>query len=176
MARRPPGPARAMTGATSSARSSGPRPSSPPAASSTVRRSRSTSKGKPSFQLLQATPEGRRRRPRLLRLRPAGRPGRGHRQLPNIERKERLAALLKPPARRSFTATMSSARARSCSTPSARRAARGSSRRRPRRPTEGRAGQELAQDQMHPAAGIRHRRLAGQRQAPRVPIAPPRRP
>ena len=35
-------------------------------------------KGKPSFQLLQATLQGRRRRTRLLRLRPAGRPGRGH--------------------------------------------------------------------------------------------------
>ncbi len=53
-------------------------------------------KGKPSFQLLQSTLEGRRRRSRLLRLRPAGRPGRGHdASLPNLERKERLAALLK---------------------------------------------------------------------------------
>ena len=37
-----------------------------------------------------------------------------------------------------------------------------------------RARQELAQGQMHRAAGIRHRRLAGKRQAPRLPLAPPR--
>ena len=34
---------------------------------------------------------------------------------------------------------------------------------------------QLAQDQVHPAAGIRDRRLVGKRQAPRLPLIAPRR-
>ena len=119
--------------------------------------------------------EGRRRRPRLLCLRPAGRPGRGHHaDCPTSSARSGSRRCSRPSARRSSMATMSSARARPCSTPSARRAARGSSRRRPRRPIGGARTQQLAQDQMHPAPGIRHRRLAGERQAPGLPLAPPR--
>ena len=83
--------------------------------------------------------QGRRRRPCLLRLRPARRPGRGHHRAAQ----HRAQAAARGAAqggvrRRSSTATMSSPRARPCSTPSARKAARGSSPRRPRRPTAAR--------------------------------------
>ena len=41
-------------------------------------------------------------------------------------------------------------------------------------PYRGARGEELAQGQMHRAPGIRHRRLAGERQAARLPLASPR--
>ena len=96
--------------------------------------------GKPDFQLAAGEPQGRRRRPRFLRLRPARRPGRGHHR-PAQSRAQgaaRRAAQGRRP-RRSSTATMSSPRARRCSTRSARKAARGSSPRKPRRPIAARA-------------------------------------
>ena len=75
-------------------------------------------KGKPSFQLLQSTlKEQQGREPRLLRLRPAGRPRRGHPQAAQ-HRAQGAArgAARRACRRRSSTATMSSAAARSCST------------------------------------------------------------
>ena len=92
--------------------------------------------GKPDFQLLQSTLKDRKGANLayyafdLLVDR-----GKDIRKLPNIERKARLAALLDGvQRRRSSMAIMSSARARPCSTPSARRAARASSPRRPSAP------------------------------------------
>ena len=97
--------------------------------------------GKPSFQLLQSTLKDRQgRQPRLLRLRPAGRPRRGHPQAAQhrAQGPARRAARRRE-RRRSSTATMSSAAARRCSTQSASRAARASSRRRRAAPTRARA-------------------------------------
>ena len=98
------------------------------------------------------------------------------RKLPNIERKERLAALLEGvPAADPLR--------RPCHRPRRGAVPRGlqAGRRRHHleegraRPTSGDAHAQLAEDQMHPAAGIRDRRLVGKRQAPRLPLAAARR-
>ena len=67
-------------------------------------------KGKPSFQLLQSTLKERRREPRFLRLRPAGRPRRGHHaSCPTSSARSGSQRCSKACIRRSSTATMSSA-------------------------------------------------------------------
>ena len=94
--------------------------------------------GRPSFQLLQSTLKDRRREPRLLRLRPAGRPRRGHPQAPQ----PRAQGAARGAARRRRAADPLW---RSCRRPrrspvrrrSASRAAKGSSRRRPSAPYRG---------------------------------------
>ena len=96
--------------------------------------------GKPDFQLLQATLKGGDADLAFYAFDLLVDQGKDITKLPNIERKERLAALLKGVSLADpLMATMSSARARRCSTRSARKAARGSSRRRPRRPIAARA-------------------------------------
>ena len=97
--------------------------------------------GKPDFQLLQATLKGGDRRDLgFLRLRPAGRPGQGHHaSCPISSARSGWRRCSKASARRSSMPTISSARARHCSTRSAPKAAKGSSRRRPTRPIAARA-------------------------------------
>ena len=116
------------------------------------------------------------REPRLLCLRPAGRPRRGHPQALHVAAEG---------------AARGAARRRRAADPlwrSCRRARRGPVRRNlqaGRRRDHLEEGQcalsrhahpRLAQDQMHPAPGVRDRRLVGKRQAPRLPLAAARRP
>ena len=130
--------------------------------------------GKPDFQLLQATLKGGRRRPRFLRLRPAGRPGRGHPKLPNIERKERLAALLKAVPAPILYGDHVIAKGEALFEAICKEGGEGIIAKKAERAVSRRTGEELAQGQVHPAPGIRHRRLAGERQKARLPLAPPR--
>ena len=128
-------------------------------------------KGKPSFQLLQSTLKDQRGANLaffafdLLVDR-----GEDIRRLPNIERKDRLKSLLAgvhPPIlfgdhvhrpRRGAVPRNLQGRRRRPHRQARRRAL-------PRRPLA-----KLAQGQMHPAPGIRDRRLVGKRQAPRLPL------
>ena len=97
------------------------------------------------------------------------------RKLPNIERKERLAALLEgvsPPilygdhvigrGEEMFDAVCKAGR-------------RGHHLQEGERALQRHAHAQLAEDQMHPAPGIRHRRLVGKRQAHRLPLTAARR-
>ena len=131
----------------------------------------------PSFQLLQSTLKGGGADLAFYAFDLLVDQRRGHHaSCPTSSARSGSRRCSKACRRRSSTATMSSARARRCSTRSARRAAKGSSRRRPSAPYRGDAHPQLAQGQMHPAPGIRHRRLVGKRQAPRLPLAAARRP
>ncbi len=131
-------------------------------------------KGKPSFQLLQATLKEQKGANLafyafdLLIDR-----GEDIRKLPNIERKERLAALLKgvpPPILYGDHVIGRGRRAVSRDLQAGRRGHRLEE---SQCALQGNAHAQLAQDQMHPAPGIRDRRLVRKRQAPRLPLAAP---
>ena len=128
--------------------------------------------GSPSFQLLQSTLKDQKGANLafyafdLLIDR-----GEDIRKLPNIERKERLAALLEGVPPPILYGDHVIGRGEELFARSASRAARASSRRRPSAPYSGTRTPQLAQDQVHPAPGIRDRRLVGKRQAPRLPLA-----
>ncbi len=127
-------------------------------------------KGKPSFQLLQSSLKGGDRRPCLLCLRPAGRPGRGHPQAAQhrAQGAARRAAQDRQPADHLWRSRHRKGRGAVRSDLQGRR--RGDRLEEGQCPISRRAQPKLAQGQMHAAAGIRHRRLAGERQASRLSL------
>ena len=128
--------------------------------------------GKPDFQLLQATLEGRRRRPRLLRLRPAGRPGRGHHaSCPTSSARSGSRRCSRRSAAPILYGDHVIGKGEALFDAICKEGGEGIISKKAKRALSRRAHAELAQDQMHPAPGIRHRRLAGKRQAPRLPLA-----
>jgi hypothetical protein len=162
-----------MTGATSSARSSGPRPSFR-RLPDRRRGGRARQEGQAQLPAAPVDAEGRRCRPRLLCLRPAGRPGRGHPQAAQhrAQGAARGAAQgVSPPI---LYGDHVIGKGEALFDAICKEGGEGIISKKAKAPYKGeRSTPQLAQGQMHPAAGIRHRRLAGQRQAPRLPLAPP---
>ena len=144
-----------------------------------AKRSRIDDKGKPSFQLLQSTLKERQGANLvfyafdLLVDR-----GEDIRKLPNIERKERLAALLEGVSPPILYGDHIIGRGEAMFDAICKQGGEGIISKKANAPYQRHAHPQLAQDQMHPAPGVRDRRLVGKRQAPRLPLAaarPPRR-
>ena len=131
-------------------------------------------KGKPSFQLLQATLKGGDADLAFYAFDLLVDQGEDITGLPNIERKERLAALLKAVSPPILYGDHVIGKGEELFDAICKEGGEGIISKKAKATYQRRAVEELAEDQMHPAAGIRHRRLAGQRQAPRLPLAPPR--
>ena len=152
-ARRRPGPATATTGATSSAGWSRRRRALPAGCLIDGEAVALGEDGKPDFRTAPARAQGRRqRRPRFLRLRPAGRPRQGHHQAaqPRAQGAARRAcsrASRADPLRRPYRRQGRGAVRRDLQ---GRR--RGDHRQEGERALFGQARHELAQDQMHRSA------------------------
>ena len=93
------------------------------------------------------------------------------RKLPNIERKERLAALLEGVSPPILYGDHIIGRGEEMFDAVCKQGGEGIISKKASAHLQRHAHAQLAQDQVHPAAGVRHRRLVGERQAPRLPLA-----
>ena len=130
--------------------------------------------GKPDFGLLQATLKGGDADLAFYAFDLLVDQGEDITALPNIERKERLAALLKAVPAPILYGDHVIAKGEALFDAICKEGGEGIIAKKAKAPYRGARGQELAQGQVHPAPGIRHRRLAGERQEARLPLAPPR--
>ena len=87
------------------------------------------------------------------------------RKLPNIERKERLAALLEGVSPPILYGDHIIGRGEELFDAVCKQGGEGIISKKASAPYQRHADAQLAQDQMHPAPGVRHRRLVGKRQA-----------
>ena len=123
-------------------------------------------KGKPDFQLLQATlKEQKRRQPRFLRLRPAGRSRQGHQKAAQPRAQGAVGGAAQGVAPPILYGDHVIGKGEELFDAICKRGRRGHRLEERRRALSRRPHTQLAQGQMHPAAGVRHRRLVGKRQA-----------
>ena len=133
-------------------------------------------KGKPSFQLLQSTlKESKGANLAFYAFDLLVDRGEDIRKLSNLERKERLAALLEGVSPPILYGDHVVGKGEALFDAICKEGGEGIISKKADAPYRGHAHPLLAQDQMHPAPGIRHRRLVGKRQAPRLPLAAARR-